>query len=252
MAFATFPLPNITPLVSVKLDESNYLNWTTQFTPVLRSHDLLGIVDGSELCPPKFAIDSEGKTTSDMTTDYMVWQKKDQFILAWINATLTEKVLSTVYGQNTSRRVWTTIANSHKSKPSYNNLKPKPFSANKPTVPRSSNTSNFSAHPPNNPNFSFPPIGKGPTTSNNTFFSHSKAPCQIYGKTNHQALDCYHWMDFSYQGRHPPAQLAAMAAHTHVTQEEDQLWFLDSGDNTYVTSALNNLTLTQQPYQGPT
>ncbi|KAJ0010864.1 hypothetical protein Pint_33970 [Pistacia integerrima] len=294
MAFATFHFPNITPLVSVKLDGSNYLNWITQFTPLLRSHDLLGIVDGSESCPPKFATDSEGKTTSDITTDYMVWQKKDQFILAWINATLMEKVLSTVYGQNTSRQILNQGAKSctsylvsaknwpnqlaavgkpvddedlisyvvgdthndaffsHKSKLPYNNSKPKPFSANKPTVPRSSNTSNFSAHPPNNPNFSVPPIGKGPTTSNNTFFSHSKPPCQICGKTNHQALDCYHRMDFSYQRRHPPAQLATMAAHTHVTQEEDQPWFLGSGANTHVTSALNNLTLTQQPYQGPT
>ncbi|KAA8515498.1 hypothetical protein F0562_018891 [Nyssa sinensis] len=59
-------------------------------------------------------------------------------------------------------------------------------------------------------------------------------------------------MDFSYQGRHPPAQLAAMAAHTHVPQENDQPWFLDSGANNHVTSALENLTIQQQPYQGST
>ncbi|KAJ0010775.1 hypothetical protein Pint_33833 [Pistacia integerrima] len=158
MAFATFPFPNITPLVSVKLDGSNYLNWTTQLTPLLRSHDLLGIVDGSEPCPPKFATDSEGKTTSNITTDYMVW---------------------------------TTLANSAK---------------------------NWSDQ--------LAAVGK--------------------------PVDDEDLISYVVGVRHPPTQLATMATHTHVTQEEDQPWFLDNGANTHVTSTLNNLTLTQQPYQGPT
>ncbi|KAJ0051593.1 hypothetical protein Pint_01227 [Pistacia integerrima] len=57
-------------------------------------------------------------------------------------------------------------------------------------------------------------------------------------------------MDFTYQGRHPPAQLAAMATYTHVTQEDEQPWYLDSGANNHITSELENLTLQQQPYQG--
>jgi len=28
--------------------------------------------------------------------------------------------------------------------------------------------------------------------------------CQICGKSNHNALDCYHIMDYTFQGRHPP------------------------------------------------
>uniref|UniRef100_A0A2N9J182 Integrase catalytic domain-containing protein n=1 Tax=Fagus sylvatica TaxID=28930 RepID=A0A2N9J182_FAGSY len=35
----------------------------------------------------------------------------------------------------------------------------------------------------------------------------SRPQCQICGKLGHQALDCYHRMDFAYQGRHPPAKL---------------------------------------------
>jgi hypothetical protein len=72
----------------------------TQFTPALHTYDLLGIVDGSEVCPSKFAADAEGKPTSTINPDFLVWQKKDQFVLAWLNATLTKKVLSTVYGLN--------------------------------------------------------------------------------------------------------------------------------------------------------
>jgi len=41
----TFPIIN--HLISVKLDGSNYLGWVAQFLPILRSNDLLGIIDGS-------------------------------------------------------------------------------------------------------------------------------------------------------------------------------------------------------------
>jgi hypothetical protein len=78
--------------------------------------------------------------------------------------------------------------------------------------------------------------------------SSARAPCQICGKTNHNALDCFHRMDYSYQGRHPPNQLAAMVAHTNTTIDEQE-WLADSGANTHVTNELNNLTL-QQPFQG--
>jgi hypothetical protein len=41
----TFPIIN--HLISVKLEGSNYLCWLSQFLPILRGNDLLGIVDGS-------------------------------------------------------------------------------------------------------------------------------------------------------------------------------------------------------------
>lgn len=50
-------------------------------------------------------------------------------------------------------------------------------------------------------------------------------------------------MNFSYQGKHPLAQLAAMTTHTHVTQEAKQPWYLDSGTNNHITTELENLSL---------
>jgi hypothetical protein len=78
-------------------------------------------------------------------------------------------------------------------------------------------------------------------------FSSSRPACQICGKLSHSALDCFHRMDHSYQGRHPPAQLAAMIAQT--SSHEDDTWFADSGANHHITSNLEQLTL-QQPYNG--
>ena len=46
----------------------------------------------------------------------------------------------------------------------------------------------------------------------------SKPICQICGKSGHLALNCYHRMDFTYQGRHPPAKLASMVANAAQVQ----------------------------------
>ena len=94
--------------------------------------------------------------------------------------------------------------------------------------------------------------GRGPKNNNrgrgNPIQSSNPKPCcQICNRTGHTALDCYHRMDYSYQGRHPPSQLAAMAAS--FNQNNDQQWYDDSGATSHITHDLNNLSL-QSGYQG--
>jgi hypothetical protein len=62
---------------------------------------------------------------------------------------------------------------------------------------------------------------------NNTNLGHMVA-CQICGKFNHIVLDCYHRMNYAYQGRHPPPQLQAMVAHHHADIDSHE-WLVDSG-----------------------
>lgn len=107
---STLSLPSITHFISIKLDGNNYLNWVSQFLPVLRSHDLMGIVDGIEPCPPKFCSDNSGNLTTEINPFFLSWQKKDQYLLSWFNTTLSDSVLSSVYGLHTSRKVWTSLA----------------------------------------------------------------------------------------------------------------------------------------------
>ena len=40
--------------------------------------------------------------------------------------------------------------------------------------------------------------------------------CQICGKAGHIAVDCYHRMDFAYQGKNPPTKLVAMASASNA------------------------------------
>jgi hypothetical protein len=105
---ATFVVPNFNQFLTYKLDESNYLLWLSQIVPILKGHELMGIVDGSKPCPLPF-LTNEGKEVPNPL--YSIWVKKDQCLLSWINVTLTESVLASVYGLHTSRQVWTTLAN---------------------------------------------------------------------------------------------------------------------------------------------
>jgi hypothetical protein len=79
-----------------------------QVNPALRSGEFMGIVHGYEPCPPKFIIDSEGKKIP--IPEFNMWTCKDQYILSWLTMTLSDWVLSVVYGLNTSRQVWSVLS----------------------------------------------------------------------------------------------------------------------------------------------
>ena len=88
-----------------------------------------------------------------------------------------------------------------------------------------------------------------PQTYNQTKQSSNKNPgqssrpiCQICGKNGHSALDCYHRMDFRYQGRHPPAKLASMVANVAQVQASNA-WLIDTGCSNHVTPNLSQLSL---------
>ena len=75
----------------------------------------MGIVYGNEPCPPKYLTDDTGKITTNVNPEYSLWQKKDQCLLSCFNTTLSDRVLSSLYGLNTSRQVWTTLSTCYAS-----------------------------------------------------------------------------------------------------------------------------------------
>jgi hypothetical protein len=357
----TLQLPNF-PQGSLKLEgTTTYLLWLSTVVPILKAHEVLSIVDGSEPCPEQFLTNENGEKLSN--PEFSTWNKKDQYLLSWINMSLSPSVLSTVYGLHTSRQVWSALSTRFTSQsrsrvshlkrqlqglqqgskscteylglaksiadqlaavskpaddedlisfimsglnPSFNSFITSYSVTTRDHSPTFANfqddvlnhemllkqqstvfadtTSNFAFHAqrqgfspsnfnrrPFQRNQSGPPFQKhtgsssygskpagprspssGPQPNNVSFSSGSnlsnRTPGQICGKTSHQALDCFHMMDYSYQGRHPPTQLAAMVAQTNNTLEEQE-WLTDSGANTHVTNELDNLNI-QQPFQG--
>ncbi|RVW61832.1 Retrovirus-related Pol polyprotein from transposon RE2 [Vitis vinifera] len=205
-----FAPPNIGHLVSIKLSDTNYLIWSSQIVPVLKSHDLMGFVDGSESCPSK-------SLDGSLNPAYILWNKKDQCVLSRINATLSDKVLASIYGITSAREVWSSLANkfASQSRTHVHHLKRKLQTLHQGSM----KCTDF--------------LEKAKLVSDEL---------AAVGKP----LEDDDLM--SYIGRHPPTQLAAMVAHSNAEQEEET-WFVDNGANQHITANLEHLTL-QQPYTG--
>jgi hypothetical protein len=67
----------------------------------------------------------------------------------------------------------------------------------------------------------------------------SRPTCQICYKNGHTALDCYHRMDFAFQGKHPPTKLAAMTFSSNASSSN--CWVSDTGATDHFTPDLANL-----------
>ena len=75
-------------------------------------------------------------------------------------------------------------------------------------------------------------------------FKSDRPICQIYGKAGHLTLDCYHKMDFSYQGKNPPTKLAAMAQASNVALTNNQdPWLANSSTSDHLTANFGNLSV---------
>ena len=96
----------------------------------------------------------------------------------------------------------------------------------------------------------FSPFNQFQQVQSNSNGAKSERPiCQICGKVDHLALDCYHRMDYAYQGKNPPTKLATMATALNACLTQDQPWLADSAAIDHVTSSLSHHSF-PKPYQG--
>uniref|UniRef100_A0A2N9G595 Integrase catalytic domain-containing protein n=1 Tax=Fagus sylvatica TaxID=28930 RepID=A0A2N9G595_FAGSY len=109
--------------------------------------------------------------------------------------------------------------------------------------PRLQQSTRLSYHNPSNP------ISQ-PSSQPGSYGKSERPTCQICWKIGHYAVDCYHRMDFAYQGKNPPTKLAAMASasNLHYTQSSET-WLTDSGASDHITANASTLN-SQTPYQG--
>jgi histone deacetylase 1/2 len=74
--------------------------------------------------------------------------------------------------------------------------------------------------------------------------SASKPVCQICGKGNHEAADCWHRYDEAYQGSN-----SKVAGSASTGYGVDTNWYVDSGASDHITSELEKLTV-RDKYHG--
>ena len=109
-----YPFPkNIHVLnsVTLKLNDSNYLLWKTQFESLLSSQKLLGFVNGAAAPPAATCVVVHGtENVEENNPLFDSWFCTDQLVRSWLFGTLSEEVLGSVHTLPTSREVWISLA----------------------------------------------------------------------------------------------------------------------------------------------
>ncbi|KAB2632865.1 hypothetical protein D8674_029112 [Pyrus ussuriensis x Pyrus communis] len=102
-SISSITVQNITGMVATKLTRHNYITWRSLFLPVLKRFKLLGLVNGTDVCPPPFVPDSSGSQVSN--PDFETWCDRDQILMIWINSTLSEDLFPLTVGMEISDKL---------------------------------------------------------------------------------------------------------------------------------------------------
>ena len=363
-------LSNMSSMMTVNLDYSNYTVWKRQIEVILETYSMIDILDESITIPDRFLKDSSGNLTIEINPNFISWKNREQAMFTFINSTLSPAILALTVGQRSVKGVWkvlekrfASVSRSHvmslrnelsavkkgtdsidgyfqKIKQIYDRLATvsvilddeELFHVALDGLPSEYDSFSFAIRthsdvlsveelntllnaeervikkrsnglvPPSmamNANFQSPHQGfsnqrgrggrysnqrgrggrgnhNGFNNNNGGFSNHSgfnnnnggfgntsyhptsgqhfksqnpfgqpqsnRPFCQICGKGGHTALDCYHRMDFAYQGRHAPAKLASMVANSSQVQHCNG-WLTDTGCSDHVTPDLSQLSL---------
>jgi hypothetical protein len=92
--------------ITIKLTPDNYIFWRAQVLPLLRSHYLLGYVDGTLVCPPALVDGIHGPVINPA---HRVWTAQDQANLSSIQGSLSLGVAGLVVFAKTSHEAWTIL-----------------------------------------------------------------------------------------------------------------------------------------------
>ncbi|CAN6724400.1 unnamed protein product [Malus baccata var. baccata] len=58
MSIGSISIANVAGMISTKLNRQNYITWRHLFIPILKHFKLLGLINGEDLCPPEFVLNS--------------------------------------------------------------------------------------------------------------------------------------------------------------------------------------------------
>ena len=110
----SYPFPDnihVSSSVTIKLTDSNYLLWKTQFESLLFCQKLIGFVNGAVTAPAKTSTALAGENTVEVPNPrYEAWFCTDQLVRSWLFGTLSLEILGYVHNIQTSREIWIALA----------------------------------------------------------------------------------------------------------------------------------------------
>ncbi|XP_048425928.1 uncharacterized protein LOC125470662 [Pyrus x bretschneideri] len=89
-------------MLTIRLQEDNFVKWSFQFQSVLEGYDLFDYFDGTNVCPPKYVVSLESRVTTEITAAYREWIKADKAFLSLSIAALGDEVIEYVVGSKTA------------------------------------------------------------------------------------------------------------------------------------------------------
>lgn len=96
-----------TQLITVTLDDSNFLLWKFQLEMAIKGYGLQKFIDPETKIPPQVAANQEGQITAN--TDFLIYSRQDSLLCSWILSSISPNLLSSVIGCKTSLEVWNAI-----------------------------------------------------------------------------------------------------------------------------------------------
>ena len=104
-------LSNMSNMMTVKLDNTNYIVWKHQITMILETYSFYELLEEPQLAPEKFLKDLSGVYTAIVNLEYTFWRSKENALLTFISSTLSPSILSLIVGCTSALKVWKVLEN---------------------------------------------------------------------------------------------------------------------------------------------
>jgi hypothetical protein len=97
-------------MVTIRLNKSNYLLWSAQLLPYLRSFRLIGFLDGTTPAPARMITASTAPGAAQVINPaYIKWYDQDQQLLSGLLSSMSEDSLRDVVMATTAKEVWDSL-----------------------------------------------------------------------------------------------------------------------------------------------
>ena len=102
-------LSNMSSMMTVKLDFTNYIVWKHQIVVILEAYAMIGFLEESCVAQDPFLKDSSGNFTRESNLEFVNWRSREQALFTFINSTLSPTVLAITVGQKSAKGVWNVL-----------------------------------------------------------------------------------------------------------------------------------------------
>lgn len=105
----TLKVDSLLGMLTIKLKDDNFVKWSFQFMSVIKGYKLFGHFDGTNVCPPKFVIQTDLGVTKEVTQAFIDWESTNMVLLSLLLATLSDEAMEYVLGWKNVADAWNNL-----------------------------------------------------------------------------------------------------------------------------------------------